>query len=229
MEKRESFVAQFDILGFEKLVNNSELEKVANTYRQVRLGQVDGARLFNLNSSQNETLSVLNFSDTFIFYTADISNLEQNKVDEIFDMLRAACLIFFVDANCFELPIRGTIVVGDIIVSEGAVIGRPIVEAYKKEKMQDWIGCWITDECIEKISKNSLDDYLQRKMIVEYEIPLKEGDVGEKYALNWVSFVDKSHEGIKLLDEKKSKEWCVRRKHKNTKEFIDFVRKLETS
>lgn len=226
--KRECFVALLDILGFGALVNN-DLEKVAQTYKKANFDFEDGIE--NINTLlQKNSVSFRIFSDTFLIYTSEVS-------DKSFLALLAALDFLFVAANENELPIRGATAVGELIVSNGIEIGIPIVEAYKNEKKQEWIGCWITRSCIDRVSDK--ESHLSAKSIVEYDIPLKDGEVRKEYAYNLVKSIPniirsrlrqnkndfKPEEVIKEINffRNKPTDEDVRRKHENTKKFIDFV------
>ncbi|MEW6408950.1 MAG: hypothetical protein AB1488_02405 [Nitrospirota bacterium] len=224
--KKESFVALFDILGFSNLLKNNELDKVANTYIKAKKDFEDNVSHIN-SLLQKDAVTFHIFSDTFLMYTSEVNGTS-------FLALLAACDFLFLAAIENELPIRGATAVGELIVSHGIEIGKPIVEAYENEKKQDWIGCWITDDCMAIINR---DKHLTGKDIVEYEIPLKDGEVKKRYAFNWVKSLprkimhekkkrdfttDEIKEEIKFLREMPS-DWKVKRMHDNTIKFIDFV------
>jgi len=224
--KKESFVALFDILGFSNLLKNNELDKVAETYIKAKRDFEDYVSHINA-LLQKDAVTFRIFSDTFLIYTSEIS-------DTSFQALLAACDFLFLAALENELPIRGATAIGELIVSNGIEIGKPIVEAYENENKQDWIGCWITDQCMARINK---EKHLTGKDIVEYEIPLKDGEVKKMYAFNWIKSLTK-----KIMLEKRKKDfntdeikkeikffrkqpsdWKVKRIYDNTNKFIDFV------
>src|SRR3972149_7120522 len=224
--KSESFVALFDILGFSDLVKDNELDKVVRTY--LRAKKEFENTISHINAIlQKDAVSFRNFSDTFLIYTSEVNDMS-------FLALLAACDSLFLAAIENELLIRGAITVGELIVSDGIEIGKAIVEAYENEKKQDWIGCWITDHCMNKIIKN---EHLPGKDIVEYEIPFKDGAIKKGYAFNWIKslprkvmFANKKNdftlEEIKnelKLFQKKPLDWSIKRKHDNTNKFIEFV------
>ena len=225
--KKESFVALFDILGFSDLVlKSNELDKVANTYIKAKKDFENNTSHIN-SLLQKDAVTFHIFSDTILMYTSEVN-------DTSFLALLAACDFLFLAAIENELPIRGATSVGELIVSNGIEIGKPIVEANKNEKKQDWIGLWITDDCMARINRY---EHLIRKDIVEYEIPLKDGEVKKRYALNWVKSLprkimsekrkndfstDEIKEEIKFF-RKLPSDWKVKRKYENTKQFIDFV------
>jgi hypothetical protein len=220
----ECFVALFDILGFKDLVRNSKLGDVFKTYQSVKT-YIEEMQSHLEALLRKKPLTIHNFSDTFLIYTCNIRGLIQKDIDEIFLSLLAACDSLFIAANENKLPIRGAITAGELIVADGIEIGKPIIDAYEKEKNQEWIGCWIDQECINKLSKEGIDEHKKEKVIIEYKIPLKDGKVEKKYAYNWVKSRPFQLGNYNFLED--SSDWSAKRKQKNTKEFIDFVLDLQ--
>ena len=70
------------------------------------------------------TVDTHSFSDTFLIYTSDTSG-------DSFLSLLAACDSLFIGAIENELLLRGAITYGELIISAGVEIGKPIVEAYE--------------------------------------------------------------------------------------------------
>lgn len=227
--KKESFVALFDILGFGDLIKNNELEKVANTYIKAKKNFEDN--ISHVNSLlQKDAVTFHIFSDTFLIYTSKVN-------DKSFLALLVACDFLFLAAIENELRIRGATAVGELIVSNGIEIGKPIVEAYENEKKQEWMGCWINDNCMSKITRINRNKHLTGKSIVKYEIPLKDHKVKKRYAFNWVKSLpnkimcakkkndftlEEIKKEIKFL-RRKPPDLSIRRKLNNTIKFIDFV------
>jgi hypothetical protein len=226
---RESFVALFDILGFESLVRNKALDSVFNIYSIVKkktdknIGEIN--KVLALNNYKIKITSRV-FSDTIFFYTSDIKGQNQKIVDKTFEALMGACYFLLKNACRFYLPLRGAITIGELMVSGDVEVGASIIDAYKREKAQDWIGCWIADECLDRISNS--ESYFNKKEIVRYEIPLKCGIVQKLYALNWLShepFRDNFDKILGHMASKAKNEWEVKRKYMNTHMFIDFLKK----
>ena len=176
----ECFVGAFDILGFSNLVRTSKLEEIAKLYFKVKKYFED--MLCDVNSLCNrDIVKFYNFSDTFLIHT-------QNKDDINFQALLVACDALFLGVNEAaqnnNIAIRGAINFGEIVSVEGVLIGKPIIEAFEKEKQQEWIGCWVADDCL---NKNRLNEYINDKSIVEYAIPFKKNEIIKHcYAFNWV-------------------------------------------
>lgn len=227
----DCFVGVFDILGFGNLIKTRKLEEVAGLYSKVK--KYFEEMLDYANSLWNRDLvKFYNFSDTFLTHT-------KNKDDNNFQTLLYACGALFLGVNEVaqnnNIAIRGAINSGEIISVEGVLIGRPIIEAFEKEKQQEWIGCWITDQCL---NRNQLNEYICDKSIVEYAIPLKENEIAKNcYAFNWVKSIAHKYKvenknfnfGCKEIMEEINFLKCepekqdVKRKHNNTISFVERV------
>jgi hypothetical protein len=222
-----SFVALFDILGFKELLKNSEVGTVAATYDSMR--REISKYTDDINRALQSKVVSRCFSDTFLLYTVDTTK-------ESFDGLVIACFFLYFAAISNKLCLRGAITVGDLLVTDGMEIGRPIVKAYNNEQKQDWMGCWIDDECLSQPQQ-----YLDRKWIVKYQIPLKGKEcLCERYALNWLYlFCDMDSRlglraGSRPFDKRRisklinisqwnPENWDQKRKVDNTKRFLNFV------
>ena len=229
--KRKSFIALFDILGFKDLVNNDKLEDVYKVFMSVsNLINDTRAMAGHLDALlESKVDAVLNYSDTFLIYTLDISSLDQKKIDHAFHELLAGCDSLFISANENKLPIRGAITVGDIIVSNDIVIGKPIVQAYELEKQQEWIGCRISESALGSISKKAIDEHIKAMAIIEYEIPCKSGKVEKMFAYNWTESLPFKKGDFEILNKRGRVDWTVERKHKNTWEFIKYLKSIGES
>ena len=225
-----AYVALFDILGFSELVRRNELSIVADAYSGAKEALADILSHVNaLNEGFKVDVAVgyRSFSDTFLIHTSDTS-------EDAFLSLLAACDGLFIGAIENKLLLRGAVTRGEIITQAGMEIGRPIVDAYKTEQRQDWSGCWITDQCFSDIDVNT---YFAHKSLVQYEIPLKDGEVKTCVAFNWVKsltwkvmFENKKNDfGLEQIEAQVSfmnqrrTDWAIRRKLDNTKKFMEFV------
>ncbi len=230
--RTDCFVGVFDILGFSNLVRTSKLEEVANLYFEVKKYFED--MLCDVNSlCHRDIVKFYNFSDTFLIHT-------QNKDDIDFQALLVACDALFLGVNEIaqnnNIAIRGTIQSGEIISAEGVLIGRPIIEAFEKEKQQEWIGCWVGVDCL---NEDQFKEYICDKSIVEYSIPLKYGKVKNCYAFNWVksiahkykvenknfNFGSKEIMGEINFLKFEPEKWDVKKKYNNT---VTFVKRVTT-
>lgn len=227
----QGFVAVYDILGYSPWIKENDLFEVAATHENMKkMIKTNTEKFINdsLATLDKPIIAVYSYADTFLIYTNEIS-------DTGFKALLVACNFMFIAAISYGLPIRGATTCGEFYVSETLITGKPIIEAYEKERKQDWIGCWITDECLEKISKEARQEFIKEREIVKYHIPFKDGDVEEVYAYNWIVGINHMYnnainlealETKSFLQKKNSHAWREERKHKNTKEFINFILNL---
>jgi len=232
----ESFVALFDILGFSEMVKNRELTRVTAIYRRMRKEFKSILTATGTVLSGRLPISFKSFSDTFVIYTFDT----KTNTKDPFLLLMLGCASLFIAANRDNLRLRGAVTFGEIYTSKDVVIGKPIVEAFRLEKEQDWIGCCISEECCEKILPQIEKYSHDLNIIIEYEVPLKMGPVKKMYAFNWVkalcfylSIVNRGADlnvgqvsgAITFLNEDcgEREDWKVRRKLNNTIKFRDDV------
>lgn len=223
------YVALFDILGFSKLVEQNELDRVADAYSRAK--EVFKNILSHINEVNKGftdiSVEYRSFSDTFLIYTSKTG-------EDAFLSLLAACDGLFIGGIENKLPLRGAIAQGEIIVQAGMEIGRPIVDAYRNEQRQEWSGCWISDQCL---SGFDVSKYFADKSLVQYEIPLKDGE-GKKYvAFNWVKslawkvlyenkkndFEVEQIENMMEFMNEESSDLHVRRKQDNTRKFLKYA------
>lgn len=223
--KRQCFVGLFDILGFSNMVKNDQLEHVWKSYNDIK-----SSTTFikdNLESLlKRKIVNIETFSDTFLIYTADHRDKSQEDIDEYFNAMLGVCEALFHSANTKQIPIRGAITVGELIVDESLIIGKPIVEAYEMEKDQNWMGCWISDDAIKCVSKKRLDRHMHGNLILKYNIPFKKGNIKECYVFNWagVDGFSENNWDCGFLKVKSNHDWCSEQKHRNTRDFIKFMR-----
>lgn len=224
------FVGLFDILGFSDLVAKGQLNRVLNTYLGIRAEMSRMRKAVSGVLDSKTAIRMQLFSDTFLIYSDDVS-------EERLTALLAICDGLFISAVKNRLCIRGSITVGELIVSGRAVIGKPIVEAHKQEGLQDWMGCIVTDDCVNSVSQKELDKFIADCTILEYEIPLKSGKVSKQHAFNWIKSIEWAlrfkNRGKAVTKEQLMKAtsfldedpdcWDARRKILNTRQFREYA------
>lgn len=222
----QGFISLFDILGYSSwIMEENDLFKVVATHENMKKMIKINTEGYINHSLGKPIIAVFSYADTFLIYTNELS-------DTGFEALIAACHFMFLAAISYSLPIRGATACGEFYVSEDLITGKPIIEAYEQERKQDWIGCWITDGCIDKISREARQAFLNNGEIVEYPIPFKDDAVKEVYAYNWIHHIFNGTIDLNYLEtksflrKKSSHSWREKRKHKNTKEFINFILNL---
>jgi hypothetical protein len=236
VKPKKCFVALFDILGFSDLVKTGQLQSVYRTYREtVRTFRSWQKIIFKEKTGFPMVKSEV-FSDTFLLYV-------ETCTDDGFSAILGMCNALIFSAVENGLMIRGAVTAGELIISRGAVIGKPIVEAYEHEQRQEWMGCWLTAGCIREVSEEKLNGLVTEGLILDYNIPLKSEDVKSYYALNWVRFMTIIYQFVyegnphaeerlkrttQFLDDLPSK-WDARRKALNTQQFRDYALKTSVS
>jgi hypothetical protein len=242
--KNKKFVAFLDILGFSELVKNNSHDYLVKEFKKfLFINQYNLARgrinnnakdqdeIFNTDISRVNLISI---SDSIILYTND---------DSIYDF------IHIIDATSTLLntsiqngfPLRGGLTYGNLssILKNNQsstldyqnynhiLVGKALVKAYELEKIQEWSGCVISDECLNKYEKKedfAIIKYLKLNYkIIEYVVPIKNGNK-KAYVINWVN------EKINKIDVKKafqkhnkSINEKVEIKISNTLKFYDYI------
>lgn len=211
---RNVFVCCLDILGFSDFVENVEHDVLVKTYQAIlrtitdnSLAEVaeqiviDSQWLKDVKSSQvdidlvpkldNVTLHCITISDSIILATDGC---------ELRDFMNLAATVrnLMVRMLYFGLPLRGAIAYGkmtfdsDLSLCDKGIIhhqvfGLPIVKATVLEKRQNWSGCAIHPDVVEKLWPKIVP--LDPIMITFYDVPLKEKEgVSSEgmWVINWV-------------------------------------------
>jgi len=208
----KGFFGFFDILGYGKLNEKNNLEKLIGIFKKNIL-DIDKRAVTIDNIDKNQMLSfpfqsrvkTLNFSDTIILYQETFESL----LDIGPSILLKSCLLL---RFAFEggIPLRGAISYGKYYVHDRCVLGKPIIEAYENEKKQDWSGavlCKSAEEKLQALSKrleitrpfnyrgitiNPMDWFIFSldRLLYRYPVPYKNQSNEEKrLALCWDDFM----------------------------------------
>jgi len=142
----KGFLLYIDILGFSKFVEKNNPQIILSIIKST-------LEYFNMWKKANQSMDVIYFSDSFIFY--------QNKPNYIDT---AFCDIIGISQNIFnyllskEIPVRGAISFGDFYVdtleknNQKIYFGQSLVEAHRAEKRENWIGITIEESVYKQIS-----------------------------------------------------------------------------
>src|SRR5882672_8819469 len=130
MRGKDGYIALLDVLGFEQLVAREsyveELERYTDTISR---------------ASENSLLEFVLFSDTIVITTFDTDELSLIN-------LVHTCSRLFGELLTKGIAMRGAVARGSFIrnKSDAGVFlaGRAIVDAYKFEKKQNWVGILLT-------------------------------------------------------------------------------------
>jgi len=166
------------------------------------------------------------YSDTILFYSADVTNKSEADIDYIFHETLIACDLLFMAADKSMFPLRGAMTVGELIDRDNVVISKEIIEAYHMEKKQNWCGCWISNRCIHSISKDSLNDHRGSNSMIEYDIPMKDNLCEHGYVYNWVKIRQGNNSGIINTMRANLHRDDVRAKYQNIIKFIEDIKAM---
>jgi hypothetical protein len=131
----------------------------------------------------------------------------------------------------YGIPLRGAITKGDVFIEKDVFVGKAIVDAYLMEQQQEWVGCWVADDCVSEPVAAAAATVLSNAL-VQYRIPLKSGRVRSRWAVNWASLLMLRNEDLEVgvrsrffLDDPTSQDapWEVERKIRNTLAFLQHV------
>ena len=206
------YVAFLDVLGFDSLVRNNSHESLEGIYSEALLGglslglsnrnykvyEVDGQSCLT-NDVTATPVNSLVVSDSVIIWTNDDS---YDAFRSIVSVVRGVLA-----HSCFNgLPLRGAIDVGQVSWLAGhfdsptfnvqqSVFGLGLCRAYALEKDQEWSGCAIADEAIDRFKtkctaasggKPPLEELLLGKELCVFEVPFKRHP-RSMHVIDWVN------------------------------------------
>lgn len=216
------WLGYFDLLGTSKLIQSGKILDVFFAYQEA---------LEKLKSWEKRHPDVSNawFSDTFIIFSEDDSDLSFQAIDLIsrwlmFSLLRR------------NIPVRGAIACGPFYAdnSNRIYLGQALLEAYEWGENQDWIGMLLCPSSVTRLAELNLP-IKERLNYALCEVPFKKLHQGD--ALSFAAFIlgqwirSSSDQNILLEYIKKmslsQKEEQVRLKYERTIQFIEkYDRKL---
>ena len=190
-------VAFFDILGYQNIIDNNEIEKVSKIITDILKvapsKSKDSLRSISKDETKKKIINnALSSIDTILISDSLLSHFEFD-VDGADDSNNLELILFigylsqltrmlFVEG----LPIRGSICFGDFFVDEQCIAGKPIIDAYRLSESLDFSGVVICEKTYEKIKKPFTGNTLNivSNHFIEYLVPTKSGDV-KMYLMNW--------------------------------------------
>ena len=241
------FITYFDYLGFGDFIRNNDLNYqkkiMGNIFRDIESalakGKLKEARHGVIADLSEIKVNCINFSDTIIFWTNDIS---KESLEELLYITH----YFNWQANLFFFPARGTLTMGEL---EGvdysykstlggnynlnSVFGKGLVEAHEIAENQKWAGTVLNHSVVDFIHRNfedaqTLIDLYTKKFQVPFKLEDKEMHVFHliKGDLNNLAF-ENSERGIRenFANHNKSIEYpSTKEKIENTIKFLSSYR-----
>jgi hypothetical protein len=226
---KKYIVGMADILGFSEMVKKISLSELIEKYEAViRYVNYSSARSA-ISTTKDEggvssreiqlfRMDHFIFSDTILIWKE--INEEGGRDEVFFSFIWCVYLImdYFVRN---KIPLRFGIAIGDCIMDfdRKIFLGQPIVDAYRIEEAQEWIGIGFHTSCQEMIP-------FLTPSIIEYNIPMKKNMDVLNYTVNWCGNDNESYEIIQELRKKIESNPLVLIKYDNTLKFLDHVRSL---
>lgn len=161
---RQVFVGMFDVLGFKNQLYTTGTAATAEKYRAL-LADVErnAETAFSKVAAQRWHLSRVVGSDTILAWS------EADNADVFFGL----CAQLLWTGIQHEMALRGGIAFGEAIMDRNAslYVGRPLIDAYVTESLQDWVGAALHASCL---SSQGGDRMIARyELVREYDVPCK--------------------------------------------------------
>lgn len=220
----EKYVAFLDILGFRKFVENNDHDTIVKKYENafvtsvqqaVSLGRYkiiekDGQKTA-VAALENAKVYSLLVSDSAVLWTDNVS--PQSFVDIIVTVRQLVLGCFYTG-----FPVRGAITVGSVTdqyfksgkYHYATIIGKAFAEAVELEKKQNWSGCIIDNKGMDALCRNDtlenadgnvvLEYIKELKWIVQYDVPLKDGEKQRMYVVDWVNAKKSVGNELKIVE-----------------------------
>lgn len=195
-ERSDIAIALFDVLGFEDRIRRYSLSEVHDQYMNLlRIAKTKGSHAFldsrPTGDGRTETpffgyieIEQDYFSDTILLWT----RFDPGRFRPFIHM----CSAFICEALQARLPIRGALALGEAIMdkSNRTYLGKPLVEAARAEKAQQWIGLGLGRSFI-----NKPDVYFSSELIRPFTRHGKPGseDVLSQLVVDWPRAWRKEH------------------------------------
>ncbi len=220
-------LALFDVLGFSERIQQQNLDSILSTYRDlIEKAVLEPARSCLgavLTPEGGRVLTVFRlpvryayFSDTILLWVP----LEQVYAAAFV----TRCADLMCEAIAMAIPLRGAICLGEAVMhrATNVYLGKPLVEAARLEKGQDWVGLtfgW-------SATWPQFIAELEGPSMIEYPAPMKPGyaDAASPVVVDWPRAWRDKHsaclkERLTILNTNPNPR--VRSKYENTITFVD--------
>lgn len=233
------YVAFFDILGFSSWVETKGSKEVFDYLRgfmnlMIQASMPDSVVNPDMSVDLKQSIiSYVNFSDSIVYYSRDDSY-------EAFCSMLKVCVEFTNVIICGPTRmIRGAVSHGEFYADpeNNAYVGKALIDAYKLEEAQDWIGVSLHSS-IEGTENFTRAQNEFPHLIVQSLVPLKQSSK-KPFCLNWTDngIVHASYNAFRSLDDclkigldtAKDNEKEISKLQKrisNTREFIEHCQRM---
>lgn len=228
-------IAVCDILGFKKLVNNQNLDKLINEdlslFRRLVAYSVNHGGVPELPPQlktirEQDRVGFAWFSDTLLIYAKDDEDISCRNVLETVGWLLFSTMQTHTRLRC-------GISYGELYAEpeNELFIGLAIVEAYELEKAQEWAGAALSESAARRIPERKTNGQRYQWWVCNYTVPLKPPKQGlnvncSNLAIDWTQGIHKkpfdlkwspSHDEPTLAERQKDESTCC--KWENTCRF----------
>lgn len=207
--KQNGMIAFFDILGYQNIIINNDIEKVANIINDTILElpskvQNDVLNTFTRLSEKIENKSLLNIvqdnfkridfliiSDSILIFLPIEESIYEKYPDICWMTFLLYCCVLLDESFKKGLPLRGAIEYGEYYKKEKCFAGKSIIEGYTLSNKLEFSGCVLCENAHNKI-KACLDSELMNMFVFEYLAPLNNNSERKLFILNWVAHRSKN-------------------------------------
>jgi len=247
------YLAFLDILGFKDIVNKNTHDELYNIYMTLFgstvLGLSQNATINEHSETKIDTRKMQVYSriisDSIILWTNDI------EISSFVEIVKTTNLLLR-NSIVGGLPLRGAICMGNLTRLQSkidspkfncdALFGDALVKAYTKEGSQEWSGCVVENDCLQRhmdmlveienthpvMKKPFIDILVEQGLLIKYNVPYKNDVIKEDYVINWVAKQESTftEKYIRTSFSKYNKSIDVsdvEKKIKNTLDFVTFV------
>lgn len=165
--------AMFDVLGFSKWVENTDLQVILDAYHTlIQKAVIERHQRGGLTTvlTPDGHVMALTPPPSFTYFSDTI--LLWCPLEPVFaDLFIGSCKELMCEALAMNIPLRGAIALGEAVLDLDAnyFIGKPIVEAANLEKGQNWIGLTLGDSAV----WSPFLAQIHPTSLIEYEVPMK--------------------------------------------------------
>lgn len=207
LQYKKRWFTYFDLLGFENLVKNQDINDVLRSYNYV----LDTLAI--KASNKKNTVSYSWFSDTFILFT------KKDTYDDFLSIEKVSRL-FFQRLVIKKTPVRGALTIGDLYTqkSKNIFIGKALIDAYKHGENQDWLGFILTPNACRYLKAGDANKILEKYKPVRDANIIKNPENIFAYDISYSEYKDDFLSAIKKMKEKVDSNYI--KKYENTEKFI---------
>jgi len=215
MPSGQYLIAMCDVLGFTNLVAATRLDEIYQRYLAL-VGQLDP--LFRITPVTYKRVNVLDrviFSDTILLWAPDGAEIE--ILPHVLGGLMANAV--------GSMPLRAGLAFGECIIDPAneIYIGQPIIDAYRTEQAQEWMGGAFHPSCWKRPGLHSVLSNGYEGSAVAYDVPVKTGHARLEYALNWPARADSDFSAHVLVASEASAAPAAKVKWQNARRFYETV------